>query len=78
MKHVIQLVGGFSALAGGVIFTLPLPEFGIPLVLLGTRLLGNRYRWAKAMNSKVDIGWARVKVRLKKVFGPSSSQNNRP
>ncbi|CAB4895753.1 unannotated protein [freshwater metagenome] len=69
MKSVLRLVGGFSALATGVIITLPLPEFGIPMILLGTRLLGDRYKWAKSLNSKVDLGWAKAKAKLKKAFG---------
>ena len=55
-------------MAVGVIITLPLPEFGIPMILLGTRLLGDRYKWAKTLNSKVDIGWAKAKAKLKNAF----------
>jgi hypothetical protein len=68
MKSILRLVAGFSALAAGVIITLPLPEFGIPMILLGTRLLGDRYKWAKTLNSKVDTGWVKVKAKLKKAF----------
>jgi hypothetical protein len=62
------LAGGFAALICGAVITLPLPEFGIPLLLLGTRLLGDRYRWARALNAKVDVGWAKFKAWWKKVF----------
>ena len=68
MKETLRLAGGFSALVCGAVITLPLPEFGIPLVLLGTRLLGDKYKWAKTLNQKVDAGWAKTKAWLKKVF----------
>jgi hypothetical protein len=68
MNRILRLVGGFVALIVGAIITLPLPEFGIPMVLLGTRLLGDRYKWAKFLNQKVDAGWAKTKAWFKKVF----------
>ena len=68
MKRILRLIGGFSALVLGALITIPLPEFGIPLVLLGTRLLGDRYKWARVVNQKVDSGWAKTKAWLKKVF----------
>lgn len=68
MKQIVRLVGGFSALVFGAIITLPLPEFGVPLVLLGTRLLGDRYRWAHILNQKVDSGWMKTKAWFKNVF----------
>ena len=68
MKRFLRLAGGFAALIVGALITLPLPEFGLPLVLVGTRLLGDRYQWAKTLNSKVDVGWAKIKAWLKKEF----------
>ena len=68
VKQNLRLVGGFCTLILGAVITVPLPEFGIPLILLGTRLLGDRYQWARTLNAKVDIGWAKVKAWLKKVF----------
>lgn len=67
-RKLLRLVGGFSALVAGALIALPLPEFGIPLVLLGTRLLGDRFTWAKILNSKLDIGWAKTKAWLRKTF----------
>lgn len=67
-RKLLRLAGGFGALVAGVLTALPLPEFGIPLVLLGTRLLGDRYKWANALNAKVDIGWAKAKAWLRKTF----------
>jgi hypothetical protein len=68
MNQVLRLCGGFLALIVGVVITIPLPEFGVPLVLLGTRLLGDKYEWARIVNQRVDVGWARTKAWLKKVF----------
>ena len=68
MKQNLRLFGGFLALIIGAIATIPLPEFGIPLVLLGTRLLGDRYAWARVLNRKVYSGWAKTKAWFKKVF----------
>jgi len=68
MKHNLRLAAGFGALLVGAITALLLPEVGIPLVLLGTRLLGDRYRWAKTLNAKVDVGWAKTKAWFERVF----------
>jgi len=68
MNEILRLCGGFLALIVGVVITIPLPEFGVPLVLLGTRLLGDKYKWARIVNQRVDVGWARTKAWLKKVF----------
>jgi hypothetical protein len=68
MKQGLRLAGAFGALFIGAITALLLPEVGIPLVLLGTRLLGDRYHWAKTLNAKVDVGWAKTKAWFKRVF----------
>ena len=68
MKQALRLIGGFGALISGALVALPLPEFGVPLLLLGTRLLGDRYMWAKSLNGKVDAAWAGSKAWFKKVF----------
>jgi hypothetical protein len=68
MNQILRLCGGFLALIVGVVITIPLPEFGVPLVLLGTRMLGDKYKWARIVNQRVDVGWARTKAWLKKVF----------
>jgi hypothetical protein len=69
MRQILRIAGGFVALIVGAIFTLPLPELGVPLLLLGTRLLGDRYKWARTLNAKIDAGWAKAKARLNKFFG---------
>jgi hypothetical protein len=68
MNQILRLVGGFVALIIGALIAIPLPEFGVPLVLLGTRLLGDKYKWARILNQKVDLGWARLKAWFKKIF----------
>jgi len=67
-KQILRLAGGFSALLAGFICLIPLPEIGVPIVLFGTRLLGDRYKWARTLNAKVDSGWARIKAWFKKRF----------
>lgn len=68
MKPYLRLVGGFGALIIGALITLPLPEFGVPLLLVGSRLLGDRYKWAQRLNSRVDAGWVKVKAWVKRTF----------
>ena len=68
MNRILRLAGGFSALLVGFICLIPLPEIGVPLVLLGTRLLGDKYEWARVLNQKVDAGWAGIKAWFKKRF----------
>ena len=68
MAQLVRLIGAFVILVAGVLVTLPLPEFGIPLILLATRILGDRFAWARVVNAKVDAGWAKIKAWLRKVF----------
>jgi hypothetical protein len=68
MKRGLRLAAGFAALICGGLVTLLLPEVGIPLLLIGTRLLGDRYRWARTLNQKVDLGWKKTKAWFKKLF----------
>ena len=68
MSQLVRLIGAFVILMAGVVITLPLPEFGIPLILLATRILGDRFAWARAVNARVDAGWINFKAWLKQVF----------
>jgi hypothetical protein len=68
MVKLLRLIGAFVILAAGTVLTLPLPEFGILLILVATRMLGDRFAWARVVNAKVDAGWKKVKAWLKKVF----------
>lgn len=38
-----------------------LPEFGIPILLLATRLLSPYYKWAAKLNLKIEIYFKRFK-----------------
>jgi hypothetical protein len=68
-KDFWRIVGGFSLLIPGFLTLIVLPEVGVPLALLGTRLLGDRFKWAKSLNGRIDRGWAKMKLRLKKFRG---------
>ena len=56
----VVLAGSLAALLG-VALLLPLPEAGVPLLLLGLRLLGRRYAWARRANARVDASWSAVR-----------------
>jgi hypothetical protein len=64
-KDTLRVIGGFCLLIPGFLLILVLPELGVPLALFGTRLLGDRYKWAKALNARIDRAWAKVKVWFK-------------
>jgi hypothetical protein len=53
---------GFVLLILGALAALPLPEVGIPLVLIGLRILGRHYRWARTANAWLDERWARTRA----------------
>lgn len=67
-KSTLRLIGGFALLVPGGLLLLILPEIGVPLALLGTRLLGDRYKWARTLNQKIDVWWAKSKTGLKRIF----------
>lgn len=68
MVKLLRTIAAFVILAAGIVLALPLPELGIPLILVATRMLGDRFAWARVVNAKVDAGWKKVKAWLKKVF----------
>ncbi|HJS48980.1 MAG TPA: hypothetical protein VJ745_01550 [Gaiellaceae bacterium] len=53
--------GGFVGLAGAA-FVLPVPELGLPLLLMGLRLLALEYEWAVRAYVPVARLWERVKA----------------
>ncbi|HET8967921.1 MAG TPA: hypothetical protein VFN06_00660 [Gaiellaceae bacterium] len=55
------LAGGWAAGLLGVVLVLPLPELGLPLLVVGLRLLALRYDWAARAYLPVANLWARVK-----------------
>lgn len=40
------------------------PELGIPLLLVATRLLGRRFAWARRFNGWIDSKWRALRTRL--------------
>ena len=55
---LIRIVFGFTLLVAGVLLAIPLPEAGVPLLLIGLRMLGERYAWARRANEWVDARWS--------------------
>jgi hypothetical protein len=64
MKQTLRVIAGFALLIPGLPLAVLLPEIGVPLLLFGTRLLGDRFKWAQALNARVDSTWAKVKAWL--------------
>ncbi|MFM9128276.1 MAG: type II CAAX prenyl endopeptidase Rce1 family protein, partial [Candidatus Limnocylindrus sp.] len=56
---------GFTLLPIGIIIFPIAPEFGIPLLLISTRLLGRRFAWARRFNAWVDARWMSLRARLR-------------
>jgi hypothetical protein len=56
------IAGGFLAAAVGVVLAIPLPEAGIPLLLVGLRLLALRFAWAAVAYAHVRWRWLRLRA----------------
>jgi hypothetical protein len=70
MLGFLKLIIGFILLPIGIVLTIILlPEFGIPLILVSTRFLQVRFKWARTFNIWVDNKYKEFKVWLKKKFG---------
>ena len=65
MPLPLALVLGFTLLPIGIIIFPVTPEFGIPLLLISTRLLGRRFEWARRFNAWVDARWKSLRARLR-------------
>ena len=61
-RRLAGLAGGWAAGLLGVVLVLPLPELGLPLLVIGLRLLALRYDWAARAYLPVAQLWARVKA----------------
>jgi hypothetical protein len=61
-----NLIIGFILLPIGVMVTPLLPEFGVPIILLSTRFLQEKYTWARKLNIRVDAKFASAKVWFRK------------
>jgi len=53
-----NLIIGFILLPVGVLLTPLVPEFGLPLMILSTKFLKEKYSWAERINS-----WAEAKLK---------------
>jgi hypothetical protein len=70
MPDFLKFIIGFILLPVGVLLTLILlPEFGVPLILISTRFLQVRFKWARAFNVWVDTKYKQFKVWFKGKFG---------
>ena len=61
-RRLAVLAGGWAAGLLGVVLVLPLPELGLPLLVVGLRLLALRYDWAARAYLPVARLWARLKA----------------
>jgi hypothetical protein len=61
-----KLLIGFILLPIGVLLTPLLPEFGVPIILLSTRFLQEKYLWARKLNIWVDAKFASMKAKFRK------------
>jgi hypothetical protein len=74
MPDFLKLIIGFILLPVGVLLTLILlPEFGVPLILISTRFLQVKFKWARAFNVWVDTKYKQFKVWFKGKFGKGSN-----
>lgn len=60
-----NLVIGFLLLPIGVVLTPILPELGVPLILISTRFLQEKYEWARRLNV-----WVEAKFKATKAWFP--------
>jgi len=75
MPNFLKLIIGFILLPVGIVLTIILlPEFGIPLILISTRFLQVRFKWARTFNVWVDNKYRDFKVWFKKKFGKGENK----
>lgn len=60
-----KLIIGLILLPIGVLITPLLPEFGVPIILLSTRFLQEKYEWARRMNIWVDSKFSSLKAKFR-------------
>jgi len=60
-----KLLAGFILLPIGIVLIPILPEFGIPLILLSTRFLQEKYSWARRLNLWVEAKFNAIKARFR-------------
>jgi len=62
LTRTLAVAGGGLAGLVGVVLALPVPELGLPLLLIGLRLLALEYEWAARAFVPVARLWDRVKA----------------
>jgi hypothetical protein len=60
-RQTLAIAGGWLAGAAGVLLVLPAPELGLPLLLLGLRLLAVEHDWAARLYAPVSRVWLRMR-----------------
>ena len=60
--RAVVIGGGWAAAVLGIALVLVLPELGLPLLVVGLRLLALRYAWAARAYLPVARLWGRVKA----------------
>ncbi len=61
LTRALTVAGGGLAGLVGALLVLPLPELGLPLLLVGLRVLALEYEWAARAYVPVARLWDRVK-----------------
>lgn len=61
-RRVAVIAGGWGAALLGIALVIPLPELGLPLLVVGLRLLALQYTWAAHAYLLVARIWERVKA----------------
>jgi hypothetical protein len=62
-----KLLLGFLLLPIGLLVTPLLPEIGVPIILLSTRFLQEKYKWARKLNLWVDAKFNAAKAWFRKL-----------
>ena len=60
------LLGGLLSLLGAVLL-IPVPELGAPLLVVGLRLLGRRFQWARVSSDRIDAAARAVHARWRRL-----------
>jgi hypothetical protein len=60
--RILAVLGGGLAAFAGIALVVPLPELGLPLLLVGLRLLALEYEWAARAYVPIARLWDRLKA----------------
>lgn len=62
LVRMAAVAGGVLAGLAGAVLTIPLPEIGVPLLLIGLRLLAFQFEWAARWYAHVAWRWQRLRA----------------